>query len=112
MSYEQRIINLIESDEFRMRALRAAKTLALPEWLIAAGFVRNLVWSTVFDNEVGINDIDVIYFCPSDTSQERDLSLERHLHELEPDIPWSVKNQAYSRAHSFYLPLILNLEQS
>ncbi len=77
-----------------MRALRAARTLGLPEWLIAAGFIRNKVWGSVFDKEAAINDIDVIYFCPADTTRERDLSLENGLCELEPDLPWSVKNQA------------------
>jgi len=110
MSYEQRIIKLIESDPVRMRALRAARSLDLPDWLIAAGFVRNLVWSNVFEGvfesvfesvsetkfqgEAALNDIDVIYFCISNTSEERDKDLEGRLRELEPGLPWSVKNQA------------------
>ncbi|OMH30551.1 nucleotidyltransferase family protein [Motiliproteus sp. MSK22-1] len=94
MSYEQRIIKLIESDELRMSALRAARALGLPGWLIAAGFVRNLVWGRLFDNEVDLGDIDVVYFCTADTSKERDQILERRLCELEPGLPWSVKNQA------------------
>lgn len=94
MNYEQRIIDLIESDEMRMRALRAASSLELADWLIGAGFVRNLIWGSIFDRHVGMNDIDVIYFCPRDTSRDRDLMLERQLHTLEPEFPWAVKNQA------------------
>lgn len=94
MSYEQRIIRLIESDELRMRALRAAKSLDLPDWLIAAGFVRNTIWNNLFGNDTDLNDIDVIYYCSSDSSRERDLSLQRQLELLEPELPWSVKNQA------------------
>lgn len=48
MSYRQRIVELIEADALRMRALRAVRTLDLPDWLIAAGFVRNLVWDNLF----------------------------------------------------------------
>lgn len=48
MSYEQCIIELIKSDELRMRALYSARALNLPDWLIAAGFVRNLVWDYLF----------------------------------------------------------------
>jgi uncharacterized protein len=94
MSYEQRIIELIKSDELRMRALRVVKTLDLPDWLIAAGFVRNLVWSNLFGNDALLNDIDVIYYCTSDKSEERDFKLERQLYSIEPELPWSVKNQA------------------
>jgi len=77
-----------------MRALRAAKSLDLPDWLIAAGFVRNLVWSNVFGKDAPLNDIDIIYHCISDTSEERDSLLERQLYAIEPELPWSVKNQA------------------
>lgn len=94
MSYEQRIIELVKSDELRMRALRAVHSINLPDWIIAAGFVRNLVWESIFNRKGGTYDIDVIYFCLSDSSSERDALLEKHLRELEPDFPWSVKNQA------------------
>ena len=94
MSYEQRIIQLIKSDELRMRALHAVKTLELPDWLIAAGFVRNIIWGHLFGNSIRLNDIDVIYYCLSDSSEERDVILEEQLRSLEPELPWSVKNQA------------------
>ena len=94
MNYEQRITNLIEFDEVLMRALRATRTLNLPDWLIAAGFVRNAIWNSIYGGHVGLNDIDVIYYCLTDTSEERDLDLEKQLYFLEPELPWSVKNQA------------------
>lgn len=94
MSYEQRIIELIGSDKLRMKALRAVKTLDLPDWLIAAGFVRNIIWSSLFGNHADLNDIDVIYYCPSDFSEKRDVLLQKQLLSLEPELPWSVKNQA------------------
>ncbi len=94
MSDEQRIIEWVKSDELRMRALYAVRVLDLPDWLIAAGFIRNLVWDNLFGKKTGVSDIDVIYFCRSDISAERDLSLEKRLRLLEPSLPWSVKNQA------------------
>jgi len=95
VEYEQRIVELIESDQLRMRALLAVKTLNLPHWLIAAGFVRNKVWSSIYGGDVELNDIDVIYYCRLDTSQQRDSALEQQLNNLEPELPWSVKNQAH-----------------
>ena len=100
MSHEQRTINLIEADELRMRALRAAKSLRLPDWLIAAGFVRNIIWSSIFSNDVELNDIDLIYYCTSNVSAERDSELEQELLSLEPELPWSVKNQARMHARN------------
>ncbi|MDB6062938.1 MAG: nucleotidyltransferase family protein [Verrucomicrobiaceae bacterium] len=77
-----------------MRALYAVQSLNLPDWLIGAGFVRNLIWGSVFNKNIDINDIDVIYFCRDDVSKERDIFLEKRLRELEPNFSWSVKNQA------------------
>lgn len=77
-----------------MKALRTVRRLDLPDWLIAAGFIRNLIWDSQFFSKVALNDIDVVYFCLTDTSKERDLALEKRLRKLEPDLPWSVKNQA------------------
>ena len=98
MSRKQRIIDLIEADEMRMRALRAARSFDLPDWLIAAGFVRNLIWNSLFGGGSPLADIDLIYFCPSNLASEIDSMLEEKLFALEPNFPWSVKNQA--RMHS------------
>lgn len=93
MNYERHIIGLIANDDLRMRALRAVRVLDLPDWLIAAGFVRNKIWDSVFNTNTQLTDVDVIYFCTADISAERDCTIEQRLLELEPNIPWSVKNQ-------------------
>lgn len=85
---------MVESDDLRIRALRAVKTLELPDWLIAAGFVRNLVWNNIYGRDIELNDIDVIYYCIFEVSECRDVAIEAQLRALEPELPWSVKNQA------------------
>ncbi|MDN3649067.1 nucleotidyltransferase family protein [Reinekea marina] len=77
-----------------MKVLNAVQSIGLPDGIVAAGFVRNAVWDFLYGIETPLNDIDVIYFCESDISEEKDLMLEHQLFELEPDFPWSVKNQA------------------
>lgn len=104
MSYKQRIVSMIESDETRMRALRAVRTLDLPDWLIAAGFVRNMIWSNTFGRCAELNDIDVVYYCPRDISKERDHVLEGLLNIIEPDLPWFVKNQARMHIRNSDIP--------
>jgi uncharacterized protein len=110
MNYEQRIIDLVKSDEMRMKALRAVKSLDLPDWLIAAGFVINLIWDSIFNKKTDINDIDVVYFCQTDVSQERDFYLEKLLCKLEPGFPWSVKNQARMHLKHGHMPYENTLE--
>lgn len=94
MNYEREIISCIESSDNRMKALRAVRSLNLPDSLIAAGFVRNAIWDKIYSTSTTLNDIDVIYFYDLDLSTRRDKVLEEKLRELEPDFPWSVKNQA------------------
>ncbi|MEM7563527.1 MAG: nucleotidyltransferase family protein [Pseudomonadota bacterium] len=92
---EERIVCWIEADDLRMAALRAAASLGLNDWCIAAGFVRNLVWDQLhgISAYTPLNDIDLIYFDPADTNETRDKALESELEQLI-SMPWSVKNQA------------------
>lgn len=97
MEYQQQIISLLKADDIRMRALKAVHSLQLPDGLIAAGFVRNVIWDHIYKLPVPtpLDDIDVIYYCPLDRSELRDKDIEQQLKTLEPNLPWSVKNQAH-----------------
>jgi hypothetical protein len=89
------IADIIAQDPVGMKQLRAARSLALPDWCIAAGFVRNRVW----DRLHGISpprppaDIDVLYYDPGDLSKAPEQAWEARLTALEP-APWQVRNQA------------------
>ena len=89
------IADIIAQDPVGMEQLRAARTLALPDWCIAAGFVRNCVW----DHLHGISpprppaDIDVLYYDAADLSKETEQTFEARLARLLP-APWQVRNQA------------------
>ncbi|MCT7944930.1 nucleotidyltransferase family protein [Shewanella septentrionalis] len=96
---KHRLLEWIVQDCERVRALelalQCAKVHSMPQWCLAAGFVRNLVWDRLHGFELSpLNDIDLIYFCPLDISPERDLAIETYLNQLVPELPWSVKNQA------------------
>ena len=90
------IADIIAQDPVGMKQLRAARALALPDWCIAAGFVRNRVW----DHLHGIApprppaDIDVLFYDAGDPSREREAACERQLAALLPGVPWEVRNQA------------------
>ncbi len=79
----------------RMEALKTASILDLPDWCLAAGFVRNLVLDKLhgYEQLTPLNDIDLLYFEPADTCELKEREYENRLKSLL-DLPWSVKNQA------------------
>lgn len=91
----QRLVRWIEADQFRMHALHCVQGLGLPDWCIAAGFVRNLVWDHLhgYQASTPLNDIDVIYHDPRALTVDRDAGYQGQLQAIAP-YPWSVKNQA------------------
>lgn len=95
MLAEQQIRQWMRADAYRMGALNVVAQLGLNDWLLAAGFVRNLVWDQLhgYPLPTPLTDLDVIHFDPVDVREERDRELESMLSERWP-APWSVKNQA------------------
>ena len=86
-------------------ALRALASQDLPDAWIAAGLVRNAVW----DERHGFpssfpDDIDVIYFDPSDPAGDREAEVEARLRLLAPDLPWSARNQARMHLRNGHSP--------
>ncbi|WP_339898392.1 nucleotidyltransferase family protein [uncultured Gilvimarinus sp.] len=95
LEYEQRLKGWLWDDAYRMALLTAAAELALPDWCLAAGFVRNLVWDKLhhYTQATPLNDIDFIYF----SADEGEIACERRYEkqlQLTVNAPWSVKNQA------------------
>ncbi len=86
--------NLILNDSIRMSALQAVHQLDLTDCWVAAGFVRNLVWDYLHKIATPLNDIDVIFYCLKDVTLDREKQLLERLNCLEPELPWSIKNQA------------------
>jgi uncharacterized protein len=90
------VCRLIEASAFHAAVLRAVRTIDLPDWWIGAGFVRNAVWDHLhgYAAPTPLNDIDVIWFDPSEAEAALDDRLTALLGALWPGLPWSVKNQA------------------
>jgi hypothetical protein len=96
MSPSSAIADIIAQDPVAVKQLRAVRELGLPDWCIAAGFVRNRVWDHlhgIFPPRAPV-DIDVIFFDAGDVSPEREAAFERRLDALLPGLPWQVRNQA------------------
>ncbi len=103
--YARQIKRWLSEDPMRMQALLLASGLGLPDWCLAAGFVRNLVWDKLhqlpFSTE--LDDIDLIYFDPINTDPCIDSDLTQRLQQ-QSSLPWSVKNQARMHSRNFDAP--------
>ncbi|OAB43356.1 nucleotidyltransferase family protein [Paenibacillus glacialis] len=95
MNYILQLENIMDCDEVR-KDLELVRELNLPESCITAGYVRNRVWDVLhgYDYETPLNDIDVIYYDPTDITEERDKLLTKLLNSADKKDCWSVKNQA------------------
>ncbi|MDG1858468.1 MAG: nucleotidyltransferase family protein [Emcibacteraceae bacterium] len=92
---EEQIIKWISDDPFSCEVLEVAKRFNLPDWCLAAGFVRNLIWDKLhgFIEPTPLNDIDFIYYDPERIDVAYEKELEHKLNDMLP-LPWSIKNQA------------------
>jgi hypothetical protein len=79
-----------------MEALRVARYVDAPDWLLSAGAVRSAVWDDAHGRPLTAmpRDVDVGFFDPSDLTPERDEAVEAALRERAPHLPWQAKNQA------------------
>ena len=92
----ERLVKLINLDEVRLSALKCVRLLNLPDCYLAAGFVRNLVWDDLHkkSSPTPLNDIDVIYFDPTESNPKKFQEYESMLRSMLPDLNWQVRNQA------------------
>lgn len=87
---------LIANSDFHMQCLYAADKLGLHDWMIGAGFVRNLIWDHIHGKTTAtpLNDIDLIYFDRQHADKSHDLALQKQLNQGAASPVWEVRNQA------------------
>ena len=92
----QQIINWVDEDPLRKKALECVSHLNLAQCYIAAGFVRNLVWDKLHQRAepTALNDVDVIYFDLDEANELAYQIYEVQLNEQMPALNWQVRNQA------------------
>lgn len=96
MTLEQQLHQLVRRADWLMDIIRVVRTMNLPNWAVAGGVIRTLVWDHLhgYAERTPIRDVDVAFFDRSDISRERDHLLEHALSALRPAVPWEVTNQA------------------
>jgi hypothetical protein len=91
-----RLCGVLRRAPLIMEALRVARDIGAPDWLVSAGAIRDVVWDAVHDRPLTAmpRDIDVGFFDPSDLAAARDQAIEEALCARAPHLPWQAKNQA------------------
>jgi uncharacterized protein len=78
-----------------MTALRAARLVDAPDWLINAGAIRDAVWDAYHHRPAATpRDVDLGFFDGDDLSPQREAEVEAALRACAPGLPWEAKNQA------------------
>jgi hypothetical protein len=79
-----------------VHVLETVRACELPDWVVGAGVIRNIVWDHLhgYDGPTAVKDVDVAFFDASDISRGRDAAIEDDLSGALPSVPWEVTNQA------------------
>ena len=93
---QQQTLTLLHTDPLRIECLHALRELALPQAMICAGFIRNLIWDAAhgFAFSTPLSDVDVAWFDADNMAIELDLEIESQLTKYLPNVIWQVRNQA------------------
>lgn len=99
---ESRLLELIRSSQVLMQALRAARTVDAPDWLLGAELIRDRVWNHFhgFKRADPCSEIDLAFFDPSSVDREMERTVWRALTDQAREITWDVTNHA--TAHLWY----------
>ena len=94
--HERELERLVLGDSWLLGVLEAARDCALPDWLVGAGVIRDLVWDHLhgYRERTPARDVDLVFFDPHDVSPERDRRAEDALRTSRPDVAWDATNQA------------------
>jgi hypothetical protein len=97
-----RLEALVRSNAWLMGALRAARDVDPPDWLVGGGVLRDLVWDRLHGRPAPYppRDVDLAFFDPGRLDAGRDAEVERALAARLDGVPWDAKNQA--AVHRWY----------
>jgi hypothetical protein len=92
----ERLTAVLRRARHIMEALRVARAVDAPDWLICAGTIRDAVWDDQHDRPLTTmpRDVDVAFFDAARPTPDRDDEVEEQLRALAPQLPWHAKNQA------------------
>jgi len=96
--------DIIRSSPLLMEVLAGLRDDGLPDHLLVAGVIYNLVWNRLTGRAdlTGINDIDVFYWDDSDLSYEAEDAVIRRLAARFRHLPLPVQVRNQARVHLWF----------
>jgi uncharacterized protein len=97
-----RLASMVGSTPWLLEALRAARDVDPPDWLVGGGVLRDLVWNRLHGRPGPDRprDVDLAFFDPGRLDRARDAEVEAALTARHPGVVWDAKNQA--AVHTWY----------
>jgi hypothetical protein len=95
---------IVRSTPLLTVVLQELRDDGLPQAVVVAGALYNLVWNRLTDRPdlTGINDIDVLYFDPGDLSEAAEDAVIRRLDRRFADLPVPVQIRNQARVHLWF----------
>jgi uncharacterized protein len=98
------LLSLLEQNPYLLEVIQATETLELPDCFVAGACIAQTHWNIAhgFSPSANIKDIDLIYFDPSDLSEQAEQKHQKRIQEYfsHIQIPVDVRNEA--RVHLWY----------
>lgn len=96
--------DIIRSEPLLMEVLAGLRDEALPEGMLVAGAIYNLVWNrlTGRDSLNGVRDIDVFYFDDGDLSWDAEDAVIKRLAQRFAHLPLPVEPRNQARVHLWF----------
>jgi hypothetical protein len=95
---------IVRASPLLMEVLAGLRDDGVPEGLLVAGAIYNLVWNRLTGRAdlTGMNDIDIFYFDPSDLSYEAEDAVIKRLDRRFAHLPLPVQARNQARVHLWF----------
>ncbi|WP_197056044.1 nucleotidyltransferase family protein [Flavobacterium sp. AED] len=93
---KQNILNIIKNSTRITSIIQTIGLISSENLMLTGGSLRNVIWNFqhYYREEYELEDCDIIFYNTSNLSKVYEETIKNKLEYLNPDINWSVKNQA------------------
>ncbi len=100
------IIEIFKNSNRINSILKTIEEFKSEHLFLTGGSLRNVVWNSLhfYTEDYELEDCDIIFYNQFDTSKEYETFIRQELNYLNPNIRWSVKNQARMHIRNNHTP--------
>jgi uncharacterized protein len=103
---KQNFLELIRSSSRISNIIQVIGHFRSERLLLTGGSLRNVVWNNLhfYSEDYELEDCDIIFYNATDISRNHEESIRKKLELLNPEVNWSVKNQARMHIRNKHKP--------